>query len=342
MSQTSRESQPPPISPDDTLPPVEPPTAGFLLQLFIVPGVIVLIIVMVWLLFNWLAHMGDDPRGYVDALRRDNAARWQKAASLADWLRREGNEPVKRDRALARDLAALLAEQIEDGLENRSAEDINLRAFLCKALGEFHVDEGLPVLLLAAKTGHEDELLVRRAAIESIALLAQNVRPEGSLAHPDLMSTLKRASSDAEAGIRAPAAFALGVVASDEALERLDQMLGDAHPTVRYNAATGLARHGRETALGVLVEMLDPDTIAGVEEEIGELAQLSKRITIRKNALEAVSQLIKRNPDIPIDTLLGAIDKLLVADDLEGPIRVGALSVKRELEALAEMAVTTS
>jgi len=307
-----------------------------LLQLFIVPGVIVLIIVMVWLLFNWLAHMGDDPHKYVDALRRDNAARWQKAASLANWLRREGNEPVKRDRALASDLAALLEEQIEDGLENRSKSDIKLRAFICKALGEFHVDEGLPVLLSAAVTGrYEEELLVRRAAIESIALLAENVEPKGSLSHPDLMSTLRKVASDPEAGIRAPAAFALGVVAGEEALQRLEQMLGDGHPAVRYNAATGLARHGRETSLDVLVEMLDPQRIAGLKEEVGSLAQASKRLSIRKNALEAVNQLIARNRDIPTDALLGAVDALLNTDDLAAPIRVRALSAKWELEQLA-------
>ena len=337
MSQSSQENEPPArISPDDTLPQVEPPTAGFLLQLFIVPGVIVLIIVMVWLMFNWLAYMGDDPREYVDALRQDNAARWQKAASLADWLRREGNEAVKSDSALASDLAALLEEQIEDGLENRSDSDIMLRAFLCKALGEFHVDEGLSVLLLAATTGrYEEELLVRRAAIESIALLAENVEPKGSLSHPDLMSTLSEAASDPEAGIRAPAAFALGVVASEEALERLEQMLDDGHPTVRYNAATGLARHGRQAALDVLVEMLDPQRIAGLKEEVGSLARASKRLAIRKNALEAVNQLVARNRDIPTDALLGAVDELLNTEDLKAPIRVRALSVKRELEQLA-------
>ena len=34
------------LSPDEALPPVEPPNAGFILQLFIVPGVIVVVVVM--------------------------------------------------------------------------------------------------------------------------------------------------------------------------------------------------------------------------------------------------------------------------------------------------------
>ena len=39
-------------------------------------------------------------------------------------------------------------------------------------------------------------------------------------------------------------AFALGVVGDDLARERLRGMLGSAHPDVRFNAATGLARWG--------------------------------------------------------------------------------------------------
>ena len=53
--------QRPPISADDALPPVEPPSAGFIVQLFVIPGIIVFIIVMIWLLFNWLAQKGNDP-----------------------------------------------------------------------------------------------------------------------------------------------------------------------------------------------------------------------------------------------------------------------------------------
>ena len=42
-----------PVNPDDSLPPVEPPSAAFLVQLFLVPGIIVAIIVCVWLAFHW-------------------------------------------------------------------------------------------------------------------------------------------------------------------------------------------------------------------------------------------------------------------------------------------------
>src|SRR5690606_15580530 len=111
----STPTQPPEsMSPDDILPPVEPPSAGFIVQLFVVPAVIVTIIVLVWTLFNWLAHMGDDPSNYIKALRRDNAARWQSAVNLANALRRPNN-PLKRDANFARELSGLLLAELDSG-----------------------------------------------------------------------------------------------------------------------------------------------------------------------------------------------------------------------------------
>ena len=43
---------------DDLLPPVEPPSAGFIIQLFVVPALIVLVIVSVWFTFSWLVRIG--------------------------------------------------------------------------------------------------------------------------------------------------------------------------------------------------------------------------------------------------------------------------------------------
>ena len=106
------------FSPDDALPPVEPPSAGFIVQLFVVPGVIVIVIIMVWLMFNWLAHMGNDRDAYVRALSRNNEARWQAAYNLAEALRSEriAQQPVLTvDKKLAEQLAGILQEEMEAG-----------------------------------------------------------------------------------------------------------------------------------------------------------------------------------------------------------------------------------
>src|SRR5437870_6988439 len=72
---------------DASLPPVAPPTASFILQLFLIPLLIVTIVVVLWLLFSWVAHMGRDNAGdLAKAIIRDDTASWQRAYELADLL----------------------------------------------------------------------------------------------------------------------------------------------------------------------------------------------------------------------------------------------------------------
>ena len=53
------------------LPPVEPPSARFIVQLFVVPGLIVAVIVGAWLLFGKLASAEQDWQKLVQDLKRD-------------------------------------------------------------------------------------------------------------------------------------------------------------------------------------------------------------------------------------------------------------------------------
>ena len=101
-----------PINPDDSLPPVEPPSAAFLVQLFLVPGIIVAIIVCVWLAFHWLAHLGNDPQAYVRTLRRANEGRWQAALNLANDLRGPNGSGLKADIKLASELGSILDDKL--------------------------------------------------------------------------------------------------------------------------------------------------------------------------------------------------------------------------------------
>jgi hypothetical protein len=101
-------SEPKPQQPYDPLPPVQPPSASFLLQLFLIPLVIVIIIVMVWLLFSWLAHMGSNPQDLVRDIGKVNDASWQRAYNLAELMRKPQYAHLKSDPKLAQELAATL------------------------------------------------------------------------------------------------------------------------------------------------------------------------------------------------------------------------------------------
>src|SRR5205823_12344008 len=70
----------PPALPD--LPPVEPPSAGFVVQLFVIPAAVVVVVIIVWLLFGKLAGGERDALEYVRQLRLPTA-NWRSAVELA-------------------------------------------------------------------------------------------------------------------------------------------------------------------------------------------------------------------------------------------------------------------
>src|SRR5262245_64406898 len=75
-----------PVQP--SLPPVEAPTGSFILQLFLIPLLIVSIVVVLWLMFSWMASMGrDDPAELAEPIQWGDEASWQRSYELADLLR---------------------------------------------------------------------------------------------------------------------------------------------------------------------------------------------------------------------------------------------------------------
>jgi HEAT repeat protein len=247
-------------------------------------------------------------------MRHDTPARWQAAVSLANSLRAEGS--ANKDNAeLARQVAQLLDEEIDK--DSQSENDLKLRVYLAKCLGEFTVPDAVDVLLKASTTQrHEDEVEVRWAAVCSLAVMADGC--QGLTADvPEVVPTLIELSSDDETVVRSAAAFALGVVGDEASLARLRLLLTDAYPDVRYNAATGLCRQ-RVTAdtpidelYDVLTEMLDPEETAGivVEEDV-EATREAKRWMIVSNGMKAVEQFVAANPDADVAPLLSALERL--------------------------------
>ena len=334
------------LSPDDALPPVEPPNASFILQLFFVPGVIVAVVVMIWLMFNWLAHKGNDREAFVRALQRNNEARWQAAFNMANELRADRgsrNPKLAGDSQLAAQLAGILDREI-DG-DNSDENSITLRIYLCRALGEFRVTDGLPTLIkAAANERNDDEAAVRRAALEGIAMLAANISeaqaapghsgptPETLVDDAPLREVLLKDAQDPDPRTRAAAAVAIGVIGGPELVEKLHVMAEDTNADVRYNAATRLAHLGDAAAVPMLAEMLDPDEKVGIELEKNEGMRPYKRGLITINALCATAQLAEHNTQADLSSLKAAVEKLL-ANDPAPDVRIEAIDVLRILTA---------
>ena len=316
------ESDTRPLAADELLPPVEPPSAGFLLQLFVVPAVIVLVVVLLGWLVTSLATTGErDPEQIVAKLRSSSQNRWQEAFELANALRTEQQHPGLKDNTqLADELAKLLDE--EHAAARTDDDSVKLRTFLCAALGAFQVDNGLPVLL---KVAHEDvDAAVRGDAINAMAVLAETFRtadPPRALAGEALVDTFVDTfidlANDQSDMVRSRTAFALGVITlapdSDPRLtEEFEKLVEDLYADARYNAATGLARRGSLLAVAPLVEMLDLESLAvSIKGESRPDMQTRKRNTILKNALDAVVVVKEKNPDADLGALRDAVQKFI-------------------------------
>ena len=80
------EASQPPAAPED-LPPVQPPSAGFIMQLFLIPAIIVAAVIGIWVLFGRMAGAEQDWRQLVQDLGSENEhRRWRAASGLAHML----------------------------------------------------------------------------------------------------------------------------------------------------------------------------------------------------------------------------------------------------------------
>lgn len=191
------------------LPPVTPPSGKFIVQLFLVPGLIVGLIVCMLLLFNWLFSGPRSPEAFLSRLDDNNhEIRWRAAADLAQVLKRDehlaGNAAFAFELAERAERARETSAPAEKEFANRvpllkpeeaKAEaaklepDRNYLQYLCACLGNFRVPAGLSVLRhLAVQEGDmEPKALTerRRQAVWSLADLGQNLHSFDEAKQPD-------------------------------------------------------------------------------------------------------------------------------------------------------------
>jgi hypothetical protein len=275
------------------LPPVEPPTAGFILQLFVIPAVIVAVLIVVVALFGKLAEGTRDATTYVEAIRSGNAnVRWRAAYELANLIRNE--------RKLAEDprLLGELTRTLDDELALPAPDEATTQ-YLAAALGTFRTSRaesssGRPVnpfTTLSRALAAGRPIAVRVAAAESLARLAANEseRPE----HPDALAALAAAARDGEPELRQRAVFALGFYGGGPAREALRRATEDEDRFVRYNAANALTRQDDEAAEPVLREMLSTVDLTEMVRTENEAETQHRVESIQLEALAALQEAAK-------------------------------------------------
>lgn len=261
-------------SSEPVLPPVEPPSAGFIVQLFVVPALIVAAVIGVYLLFGRLASTEADWRELVVDLRSSNPhTRWRGADGLAKLLKAdslrtapaglrspEGTTsegaplPLARDPALATELATTLKEELRrlDGSE----EHQRLVEYLIKALGWMDVpDVVIPALLQVP--GSAQQPWLRQQALIAIGMIAGRAFEQGTPLEDSRLLQQLLDLTGGEGGLpRHLATYILGFLPDEAAQDRLRMLLSDTDRMTRVNAAVGMARSGSLDSLPVFEAIL--------------------------------------------------------------------------------------
>src|SRR5205807_906563 len=192
----------PPPQPARGLPPVTPPSGRFIAQLFLVPGMIVLVAVLFLLAFRYLLGGGYAPENFLKQLDSENAdIRWRGASDLAQVLKRPESMNLKADPVFALDLAQRLRVGMDDLIEEvrwiqaktANATQAEKEAawgkpldtkrnyvnFLAAAMGDFVIPVGVPLLseiMLRDDSPDPKSILRRRLALSSLISLGNNLK----------------------------------------------------------------------------------------------------------------------------------------------------------------------
>ncbi|MFO0953124.1 MAG: HEAT repeat domain-containing protein [Isosphaeraceae bacterium] len=277
------------LPPLPELPPVEAPSAGFIVQLFVIPAIVVLVVIVVWLLFGKLAGGERDAMEYVRLIRASASnyrAANRAAFELASLIQ---NDPkLAADERLVGELTDILEHDLDD------VENAEMTQYVALALGRFNTLEGrsatgqkvdvLAALCRAVEAKYPDP--VRIAAAASLAKHA--ARLDGKLDDAKAVAALAAAGKSGEPAVRQTATYALGFFGGEASTQALRAQLEDADRYVRYNAAVALTRRDDPAALGTLKEML---TTADLDRLIELPSAAEKQTQIEAIELEALNAL---------------------------------------------------
>jgi HEAT repeat protein len=271
------------------LPPVEPPSAGFIMQLFVVPALIVLAVVVVWAFFGKIAASEEDWRELVEDIRNTNEhRRWRGADGLARLLQNDqqlgdSGQRLAANPEIARTLVGLFDEQLKK--HSQRDDDLKQEAFVARTLGLLDSPKTvLPALERGMQAEQDRE--VRKNSIASIAVIAGRASEvHQPLDDAKLVNDLVTASGDPDKLIRDVSTYALGLIPTDASRERLTVLLTDADRNTRVNAAVGLARQNSTAGFPVF-----KDVLQSAASEPGSPGELESLLSV-KNSLHAVKVL---------------------------------------------------
>lgn len=302
-----------PLPLNDDLPPVQPPSAGFIVQLFVFPALIVMAVIAIWWMFGLIAAGEQDWHNLLQELQSQNSHIREKAMyGLAQVLEQDARRGDQGHHLNAnREIAQVLADQLMSELR-RSATDekgVALQIFLTRAMGHLDaIDVTSPALVMAMEPQRDVD--IRKFAVVSLSYVADRaIQHNEPLKTPELIEALVQLSADPLPVLRQSSAFALGLFDTPESLHQLEVLLENPDLMTRVNAAIGLARHDSINGFRVLRDSLKVDTLkfddppAGPKVPDGLIPKMTdaqkeethegEKVLILRNVLKAITNLAK-------------------------------------------------
>ena len=327
---------------DDDLPPVEPPSARFIAQLFLIPALIVAGIVGLFLLFNWSGSQTRDWQTLVVNIGRDNPHRRGRAFHDLAQLLNSGKAtqagiPLSQHPPLATALATLTSRTLaETPAPEQAADHLQQEVLLVRLLGLIDVPEStLPVLGQTLSDNRDPA--VRQAGLQAIASAGKRAVDRGAtIDESNLRDGLEGVLVGKDNTLRRDATVALGIFTSTTALDRLESLANDTDPIVRYNAAVSLVRQGRMRGVSVFLDTLqrassDRDTLDLTKPTTeAEIEAFEQRWLLLQLTLKAVGT-VADSLAVEQQTALRDAIKPLAADDIPARIRIDAKRVLQQL-----------
>lgn len=314
-----------PLPLNDDLPPVQPPSAGFIVQLFVFPALIVMAVVAIWWMFGLIAAGEQDWHNLLQELQSQNThirerAMYQLAHVLEQDARRgDQGHHLGANREIAQVVADLLLSELRKS--STDEKGVAFQIFLTRVMGHLDaIDVTSPALIMAMEPQRDVD--IRKSAVVSLSFVADRaIQRAEPLKTPELIDALVQLSTDPLPLLRQSGAFALGLFDSPESLHQLEVLLENPDLMTRVNAAIGLARHDSTKGFAVLRDSLKVDLLKldestttvkapdGTSQQVVD-THAGEKILILKNVLKAISSLAKYFDESQRQELLPLLEDL--------------------------------
>ena len=205
---------------------------------FLIPFMIAIFGAIFFLLFRFITYETNDASELLNQVKIGSATkRWQSAYELSKVL--NNPETIPEDVSFKNQMISAYNHSIND--------DALVRAYLAIAMGatgdKFYAEELVNGL-------NDESRESRLAAIQAVGL----VRSE--LAVMQLIDVINNSDYQDE---RLAATMSLGFIGDSKAIPKLNELLEDDEPNIRWDSAIALAKMGEKSSIPVIENLMDRD-----------------------------------------------------------------------------------